>query len=399
MKTRILLTFVLCCAVCALTLSPRSVTAKDFGIGSKAPPLDIEHWIQDGNGFFKQVKEFESGKVYVVEFWATWCGPCISSMPHLAELQNKYRGRDVQIISVSDETVDEVQDLLDKDNEQAGKTFAEVTSAYSLTTDPDGSVYKDYMDASNQQGIPTSFIVGKTGIIEWIGHPMELDEPLEAVVTDAWDREKFKAELKVQEEFKENMERISMLAGAGKFDDALKLVDSQIEKVDAEPMRHHWLAVRNGLKLSAGLLDDEVLAFYRAQLKEMKGDAYAIGRFGYSMFGAVQQGSKIGPLADDVIAAIEAETGAAEAELKPLLFNTIALLSDVTGKTENAIKAQQAAIDAADARQKRRLTPFLEELKGRQSRRQSRGQGRGQGRGVSGLSRSVLLARLGDLTR
>ena len=222
MKTRLLLTPVLCWALCAWTLQSPTASAKELGIGSPAPPLDIEHWIQDGNGFFSPVKKFEAGKVYVVEFWATWCGPCIMSMPHLAALQDKYRGRDVQIISVSDESTDEVKDLLAKDNEQVGKTFAEITSAYSLTTDPDRSVHDDYMEASNQQGIPTSFIVGKSGLIEWIGHPMELDEPLEAVVTDSWDREKFKEELKVQQEFEKNMERISMLAGAGKFAEALK---------------------------------------------------------------------------------------------------------------------------------------------------------------------------------
>jgi len=44
-------------------------------IGSKAPSIDVEHWVSDGNGKFKPVTEFEADKVYVVEFWATWCGP------------------------------------------------------------------------------------------------------------------------------------------------------------------------------------------------------------------------------------------------------------------------------------------------------------------------------------
>ena len=337
--------------------------AKNWGLDPQAPALDIEHWIQDGNGFFKPVKKFEAGKVYVIEFWATWCGPCIASMPHLAELQNKYRGRDVQVISVSDESLDEVKDLLGKDNEQVGKTFDEITSAYSLTTDPDRSVHTDYMEASNQQGIPTSFIVGKTGVIEWIGHPMELDEPLEAVVNDSWDRKKFQEEMKAQQEFQKTMERISMLAGAGKFDDALKLVDDRVENAETEPLRDHWLSVRNGLKISGGMIDDDVVEYYRGQLAEMKGHAEAIGRFGYSMYGASQQGADIGPLAGVVIKAIQDEVEGADPGIRPLLFNTVALLNNVTGNTEDAIKAQQAAIDAADDRQKRRLMPFLEELK------------------------------------
>ncbi len=362
MKNRFFLTLVFCVAVVALTLRPVSAVEQELEIGSKAPPLDIEYWIQDGNGFFKPVTEFSDGKVYVVEFWATWCGPCIASMPHLAELQKKYRGRGVQIISVSDETPDEVNDLLGKENEQVGKTFAEITSAYSLTTDPDRSVSKAYMEASGQQGIPTSFIVGKTGQIEWIGHPMELEEPLEAVVTDSWDRAKFKADLDLEKEFQRNVEKMSELAGAGKFAEALALADEQFAKATDEKVREQWKSIRYSLKLFIGPPDAEVLAHYRKQLAELKGDANSVGRFGFQFYGMTQQGAKLGALADDLVAAIEAEVEGAEEALKPLLHNTVALLNDAAGKTDAAIKAQQAAIDAATDRQKTRLQPYLEEL-------------------------------------
>lgn len=72
-------------------------------IGSPAPQLDIEHWIQDGSGHFAKVSEFEADKVYLVEFWATWCGPCIASMPHIAEIQEKYADRGVQVVSITRE--------------------------------------------------------------------------------------------------------------------------------------------------------------------------------------------------------------------------------------------------------------------------------------------------------
>ena len=364
MKFRFTLTLVMCCVIGAWTLNARTANAEGFGIGSKAPPLDVEHWVQDGNGFFRPVEEFEDGKVYVVEFWATWCGSCIASMPHLAELQNKYRGNDVQIISISDESLDEVKDLLAKENEQVGKTFAEITSAYSLTTDPDRSVYKDYMNASNQKGIPTSFIVGKDGLIEWIGHPMEMDEPLASVVNDSWDREKFKEEMKAKEEFQKNMERISMLAGAGKFAEAIKFAQSQMENATNESTRQEWSAIQHSLKLSGNLLDDETVAYFQAQLAKLKGDAYSIARFGYSLYGQSQQGADIKPLSGDVVIALEGELDGAEDQLKPLMFNTIALLASESDDLPKAIEAQQAAIDsAADDRQKKRLMIFLDELK------------------------------------
>lgn len=371
MKTRLILTASFAAALGLLTMDrPRAAAAdqEELGIGSTAPALEIEHWIQDGNGFFKPVTQFEKGKVYVVEFWATWCGPCIQSMPHLAELQNKYRGQNVQIVSVSNETIEEVQDLLAKENEQVGKTFSEITSAYSLTTDPDGSVHRDYMDAANQQGIPTSFIVGKSGLIEWIGHPMELDGPLEAVVNDSWDREAFKKEMLLQKQLEENMQKISMLAGAGRFEDAIKLAQEQKEAAKGTPTEQQWTAIQYQLKMMGGMIDDEVLAYFRERLGAMKGNAYAVGQFAYTLYGQIQQGAEVGDLADEALAALKAEMEGAEEELKPLLYNTVALLSSETGDLEGAIKAQQAAIDAAtDERVKKRLTPLLEDLKRRAS--------------------------------
>ncbi len=362
MKTRFALTLAFCIAVAALTLQPVSALEKELGIGSKAPMLDIEHWVQDGNGFFKPIKEFRDGQVYVVEFWATWCGPCLNSMPHLAELQNKYRGRGVQVISVSDETLDEVKDLLGKEKEE-GKTYDQITSAYSLTADPDRSVHKDYMEASGQQGIPTSFIVGKTGHVEWIGHPMEMDEPLEAVVTDSWDREKFKEKLAREEEFKLVVQQMSRLAGGGKFGEALKLAEEQLAKADDESLREQWQSIRFKLKLMAGQIDDDLIATHRKRVASMKGDANAVGLTGYELYGLMQQGAKVGPLAGDMIVAIEAEVAKAEDGMKPLLHNTVALLNEATGNIDAAIKAQQAAIDAATDRQKKRLQPYLDELK------------------------------------
>src|SRR5262249_36414263 len=57
-------------------------------VGDPAPQLKADKWLQGG-----EVKAFEPGKVYVVEFWATWCGPCISAMPHLAQLQEHYKDK------------------------------------------------------------------------------------------------------------------------------------------------------------------------------------------------------------------------------------------------------------------------------------------------------------------
>ena len=71
-----------------------------------APGLDIEEWVQGGE------KTLEKGTVYVVEFWATWCGPCRKSIPHLSKLNDEYGDDGLVIIGVSDEEPDTVRNFV-----------------------------------------------------------------------------------------------------------------------------------------------------------------------------------------------------------------------------------------------------------------------------------------------
>lgn len=348
----------------AVTLGPTVAAANPkLTIGSKAPALDIEHWIQDGEGYFDPVTDFEPGHVYVVEFWATWCAPCISSMPHLAELQKQYRGQQVQIVSISDESLEEVEALLERENEDLGLTFAEITSAYSLTTDPDGSSHVDFMEAANQASIPTSFIVGKTGQIEWIGHPMEIDDPLEQVVADTWDRDAFKKELLIRQRREAKIQKMNKLAGAGEFEGAIELAAELVNETDEPRARARLENLINSMKLSSGKIDDGVLAYYRGKLKEMAGRVEDMLRYGYSLYGVVQEGGSVGPLAKEAIAALREESDELDDDLRSFYFNTIALLHTIDNDFDAAIAAQKKAIAAADERQKERLELMLEKMR------------------------------------
>lgn len=156
----------------------RQPETKTLSVGDKAPPLSIEKWVK-GN----EVTGFEKGKIYVVEFWATWCGPCIASMPHLSELQHEYKDQ-VTIIGV---TSKDPGNSLDKVEEMV-KTKGD-GMAYTVAWDTGRSTSTAYMKAANQNGIPCSFVVDREGNIAYIGHPMWLDTPLEKLTKNQWNDE------------------------------------------------------------------------------------------------------------------------------------------------------------------------------------------------------------------
>src|SRR6266478_1453472 len=62
-------------------------------VGDPAPKLQTGKWVQG-----EPVKEFQKGKAYLVEFWATWCGPCRVSIPHLNEIHNQYKDKGLVVI-------------------------------------------------------------------------------------------------------------------------------------------------------------------------------------------------------------------------------------------------------------------------------------------------------------
>jgi hypothetical protein len=288
-------------------------------------------------------------------------------MPHLAELQTKYRKSGVQVISISDETVDEVDAFLKRPHPNGKESFAEVTAPYTLTTDADRSTHTDYMEAAEQPGIPTSFIVGKTGLVEWIGHPMELDEPLAAVVDGSWDREAYRAKLQRQKAFEEAVQSFAKLAGSGNFDAAAKMLNEQIAASKDEEIKQRWTMIQHQFNLMTGVATEADYAHYREDLKQRSGEPMAVAQYAYALIGIAKNGGKLGPLAAETVVALKDQMASIGKPDQPMMYNFIAELSAIDQQFAEAIAAQEKAVELADEledeRTKKRLLPFLDELK------------------------------------
>jgi thiol-disulfide isomerase/thioredoxin len=148
----------------------------EVNVGDKAPALDIKEWIQGDPVVIEQ----GAGKtIYVVEFWATWCGPCKTSIPHLSKLAERFKGQ-VVFVGVSDEEPETIREFA-KD----GKF------KYAVAADNNRNTYGGYMP--EKSGIPHAYVVDRQGNIAWDGHPMSgLDAVLEKLVVGKWDVAKYK---------------------------------------------------------------------------------------------------------------------------------------------------------------------------------------------------------------
>ena len=89
------------------------------------------------------------GKAVLVDFWASWCGPCRQSFPWMNGLQKRYGDKGLAIVAVN----------LDKDRELASHFLAEVPAAFTVAFDPAGKTAESY----RVKALPTTFLVSPDG--------------------------------------------------------------------------------------------------------------------------------------------------------------------------------------------------------------------------------------------
>ena len=152
-------------------------------LGRPAPELTKLKYVKGSKVEFKQ------GNVYVVEFWATWCGPCRSSIPHLTKTQAEYKDKGLVVLGISTEKENTVKKFV----ESMGSKME-----YNVAVDSNRVNSNNYMSAFGQRGIPHAFIIGKDGTVVWHGHPMSMDDPLKDIFSGKFNVRDFEIKARRQ---------------------------------------------------------------------------------------------------------------------------------------------------------------------------------------------------------
>jgi hypothetical protein len=205
-------------------------------------------------------------------------------------------------------------------------------------------VMKDYFTAAGQSGIPCAFIVGKDQHIEWIGHPMQIEKALDAVVKDSWDRTAFKAEWeKEQAAERDSMKNQMALSKATKAKDWKKVVEIADSMLAENPKDANAAMIK--FRTLAVEMNDSAKAyeFARPYMQANWDNAMVLNMFAWTIVDEAAIKDKDLKLA--MGAAMQAETLTEGKEAA--ILDTVARCWYEMGNLAAAVEAQEKAVKVA----------------------------------------------------
>jgi thiol-disulfide isomerase/thioredoxin len=354
MKTRQLkrtatLLFLMAGSTLSLTAAP---TLK---VGDAAPRLQTGKWVQG-----EPVTQFQQDKAYIVEFWATWCGPCRVSIPHLNETHIKYKDKGLIVIG---------QDCWERDESQVvpfiKKMGEKMTYRVALDDKKEnetGKMAQTWMEAAGRNGIPSAFLVDTKGRIAWIGHPMQLkDKVIEDVLAGNFDIKKAAAEYDLQQKNEARLQELwTDLNGAMRkknWDEASTKL-GEAEKLLPEDQRDGLDSVRFNILIGKG----DYTAAYK--LAEQISDAHKDNAMLQNQL-AWQIATDDAIKKRDLVLAEKIAMRANDAAKgeDPSILDTVARVLFMRGKKAEAIALQEKAVKQADGGMKKDLQATLDSYK------------------------------------
>ena len=328
-------------ALTAAILAAPAPASADPGIGDAPPPLAVSEWVKG-----KPVDLLkELGKrVFMVEFWATWCPPCKMSVPRLTELQNKYE-KDLTIIGVT--AID------DRGNSRrAIRRFVKDQGdnmSYSVAIDEDSATWQSYMGL--MAGIPHAFVVGREGKVVWQGSPLEpdLDRIIGEIVAGTYDAESAILAEKVAKRFDTMNFAVQMGHWSAVWDMAVGILQ-------LDPANNLAMEYLLGLYVQGQRSHEAYRAWAESHIEKHRNNALVMQRITDCLCANPDIARRTPDLALQAgLAAYEASDRRA-----PEAIAAYARALYQIGRLDHAIRLQQEAVSAASSENRNELQGVLE---------------------------------------
>jgi len=344
-------------ALLALVAGPALALAADptLKVGDPAPKLQTGKWVQG-----EPVKEFEKGKAYIVEFWATWCGPCRASIPHLNSTYEKYKDKGLVVIGQNCWERDE--SLVAPFLKQMGDKMTYRVALDDKTGSESGKMAETWMAAAGRNGIPSAFLVDKKGNIAWIGHPMELKEKtIDDVLAGTFDTHKAAASYDIEQKNQAKLQAawpsLNRAIQAKQWDQAEARLQEVTELVP-EDQRDNLDMVR----LSILFGKEDYPAAYKLvnKISDANKDNQMLQN---ELAWKIATGTDIKERDLKVAEVCANRANEASNGKEPGILDTVARVKFMQGKKEEAVSLQEKAVSLADGNIKGQLEKTLESYK------------------------------------
>jgi thiol-disulfide isomerase/thioredoxin len=330
---------------------PRKIT-----VGDRPPEITVKKFVKG-----EPVTGFEKGKVYVVEFWATWCGPCKMSIPHLTEMQHKFDGKATIVgVSVWEDDQADVEPFVKNMGEKMAYTIAmddvlprpeDAKLKARSWANANGKMSQAWLAAADQNGIPSAFIINQDSKIAWIGNPLEpthdnalsIEDALQQVVDGKYDLAGATKNAQTARSSKEKADaQMKNYQSALKAKDADAIIKATEEFTGLEPARLGRVIQNTYLFLATELNDNvKANAFANSLLTGAhKDNAEAINAVAWTI------------LDDEAITKRDVDTAMKLAqravdltkEKDGMIIDTLALAHFQKGDAKKALELQQKAL-------------------------------------------------------
>jgi thiol-disulfide isomerase/thioredoxin len=314
------------------TTAPSEPTLKP-GSPVKLEALASAKWVQG-----EAPKEFEAGKVYMFECWATWCGPCVAAIPHVNDLHKKYHDKGLRVfgINVWEDGFDKVADFVKKKGDGM---------SYPVAYTGRGSDFeKQWLNAAGVRGIPHAFIV-RDGKLVLKTHPSQItDSLIESLL--AGEEESNKAVEQINAAASSREKTVTFMRdfrqAAAKGDQAaMESAIAEMEKLDPKSpylpsLRFELLTARKDWEGAAKMLKEMPAGPGRQMTLAMTANKISM-----------QQAEDYPQSFVAALAETYAEQIAKNQRGNPMEYMTLATLQWQGGEKENAVASAKKAADSA----------------------------------------------------
>ncbi len=206
----------------ALTLGLTSAAQAQLKVGDQAPPVTVTDWVK---GKPMDILKDNKGKVIVLEFWATWCAPCIQMIPSNTELYQRYKDKGMVFVGMTDsgqgQQLSSVQAFVGQQGDRMD---------YPIAFDSTMKTDIAYIQGTGAMGIPHAVVIGKDGKIAWFGHPLEpmMEATIKDLLMDKFDPNKAAEEAAQQAKLAPLLNDFNFAVQRGDWDKCLEITEKML---------------------------------------------------------------------------------------------------------------------------------------------------------------------------